>query len=67
LADTHDRRQRRPRRPTAYLIVAAASVVIALGSAWEAARPPGKIVVIWRGKPHFVRQGIGRDVGPAAP
>lgn len=66
MTDTAERRRRRPRRPAAYLILATVCAVFALGSAFEATRPPGPITVIWRGEPRFVSQRKARDVGPAA-
>ena len=59
MADTRERRQRRPKRPAVYLILAGACAVVALGSAFEAARPAGGTGAVWQGK--------ARDAGPAAP
>ncbi len=67
MADTRERRQRRPKRPAAYLFLAVVCAGFALGSAWEAARPADGIKIVWRGQPQFVSQGKARDVGPAAP
>ncbi len=67
MADSRVRRQRRPKRPVAYLVIVAVCGVIALGSAWEGARPAGKIKVVWRGQPQFVAQGKARDARQAAP
>jgi len=67
MAETRHRRQRRAQRPAAYAITLAVCAALALGSAWEAARPAGKIVVIWRGKPQFVQYRKAQDAGRAAP
>jgi len=67
MPDSRERRQRRPKRPVAYLVLAAFCAVFALGSAFEATRPPGETKVLWRGEPRFVSQGKPGDVGPAAP
>ncbi len=67
MVDSRERRQRRPRRPVAYVVLVAVCGVFALGSAWEASRPVGRIKVVWLGQPQFVSQGKARDVGSAAP
>ena len=67
MADLRARRQRRPKRPVAYVIIVALSAAVALGAAWEATRSAGTIKVIWRGKPQFVSQGKARDETRAAP
>lgn len=67
MADSRARRQRRPKRPVAYLALVAACAVFALGSAFEATRPPAKGMGVWRSGAQFASEGKARDVGPAAP
>lgn len=55
MAETRERRQRRAKRPIAYLITLIACAGVALGSAWEAAQAPVAYKAIWRSKPQFIR------------